>query len=251
MTAHALITGGQQGIGLGIARELAAAGFMLTLAADVAEDAPAVCEALASLPRGTRYIPHDVSHIDDLSAFLDRVEEAGPVTTLISNAGVSALSRGDLLDMRAESFDRCMAINLRGAFFLAQGVARRMIDLPPDPYRSLIFVTSVSAQMASPDRVEYCISKAGASMMARNFALRLAPEGIGVFELWPGITESAMTAPNHERYTHLINDGLVPARRWGTPRDVGRAAVPLATGQMAFATGTVIPVDGGLAIPRL
>lgn len=248
MTRHALITGGQQGIGLGIARALSDAGFALTLAAEAAADAPAVQAALDSLPAGTRYLRHDLRDIAAIPALL---EQAGPITTLVSNAGVPALQRGDLLDMAPESLDRCLDINLRGAFFLAQAVARQMIAQTCDTYRSLIFITSVSAEMVSPDRAEYCMSKAAASVMARAFALRLAPHGIGVFELRPGIIDTPMTAGVRDRYDARIAGGLVPAGRWGQPEDIGQIALPLALGQMQFATGSVIAADGGLSIPRL
>lgn len=251
MTPRALITGGQQGIGLGIARALAGAGFHLTLAAEQPENSGAVREGLAQLPDGTRYIRHDLADIAAIPALLERVEAEGPLTTLISNAGVPAMQRGDLLEMTPESFDRCHAINLRGSFFLAQAVARRMVARHSPQYRSLIFVTSVSAEMVSPDRAEYCISKAGASMMARSFALRLAPLNIGVFELRPGIIATPMTAGVQGRYDARIAEGLVPANRWGQPADIGAAVLPLVTGQMAFATGAAIPLDGGLSIPRL
>ncbi|NTT86535.1 3-ketoacyl-ACP reductase [Tabrizicola fusiformis] len=251
MTLRALITGGQQGIGLGIARALADAGFHLTLAAEQPETASVAREGLAQLPEGTRYIRHDLADIAAIPALLEEVEAEGPLTTLISNAGVPATQRGDLLEMTPESFDRCHDINLRGTFFLAQAVARRMVARQSPHYRSLIFVTSVSAEMASPDRAEYCISKAGAAMMARNFALRLAPLNIGVFELRPGIIATPMTAGVRDRYDTRIAEGLVPANRWGQPADVGAAVLPLVTGQMAFATGAAIPLDGGLSIPRL
>ena len=126
-----------------------------------------------------------------------------------------------------------------------------MVAQPSEDYRSIVFVTSVSAAMASIERAEYCISKAGAAMMAELFAVRLAPHGIGVFELRPGIIETGMTAGVKDTYTTRIEDGLVPAGRWGQPADIGNAVVPLVTGQMAFATGAVIPVDGGLSIARL
>lgn len=251
MTPRALITGGQQGIGLGIARALAGAGFQLVLAAEQPETAHAVREGLAQLPEGTRYIRHDLADTAAIPALLEQVEAEGPLTTLISNAGVPAMQRGDLLEMTAESFDRCHAINLRGGFFLAQAVARRMVARHSPHYRSLIFVTSVSAEMVSPDRAEYCISKAGAAMMARSFALRLAPLNIGVFELRPGIIATPMTAGVQTRYDARIAEGLVPANRWGQPADIGAAVLPLVTGQMAFATGAAIPLDGGLSIPRL
>ena len=156
-----------------------------------------------------------------------------------------------MLDLAPDSFDFVLAVNLRGAFFLAQEVARRMLAAPSDVYRSMIFVTSVSAEMASVERAEYCISKAGASMMARLFATRLALDGIGVFELRPGIITTGMTAAVRDTYTARIEGGLVPAGRWGAPIDIGSVAVALATGQAAFATGAIIPVDGGLSIPRL
>ena len=160
------------------------------------------------------------------------------------------MHRGDLLDMSPESFDRCLNVNLRGSVFLAQEVARRMLDMPEDPYRSITFITSVSADMVSPDRAEYCMSKAAAVMAAQAFAARLAPENIGVFDIRPGIIETPMTAPVAERYDATI-PAIVPAARWGKPADIGSVIVPLARGDFAFATGAKIPVDGGLSIHRL
>jgi NAD(P)-dependent dehydrogenase (short-subunit alcohol dehydrogenase family) len=144
-----------------------------------------------------------------------------------------------------------MGINLRGTFFLAQAVARAMLDVASQDYRSLIFVTSVSAQMASVERAEYCLSKSAAAMMAQLFALRLAATNIGVYDLRPGIIATPMTAAVTDKYSARIAEGLVPAARWGQPGDIGQIVVPLATGQMQFATGAVIPVDGGLSIQRL
>ncbi|WP_416915019.1 MAG: 3-ketoacyl-ACP reductase [Roseicyclus sp.] len=244
---RALITGGQQGIGLGIAQALHGAGWQVALAAELSPEAAVVQSALAGMP-GATYHRHDLTDLSAIPALLDAV---GPVTTLISNAGVPAMQRGDLLDTQPDSFDRCIDVNLRGAFFLAQECARRMRDLPTDPYRSICFITSVSATMVSPDRAEYCISKAGAAMMAQAFAARLAPENIGVFDIRPGIIETPMTAPVRDRYDSRIADGLVPARRWGNPADIAQVILPLARGDFAFATGAVIPVDGGLSIHRL
>jgi NAD(P)-dependent dehydrogenase (short-subunit alcohol dehydrogenase family) len=252
MTGHALVTGGQQGIGLGIAEALAAAGRRVTLAAELPEDAPAVRDALARLGPAARYRRHDLRDLDAVPALLDDAEAAfGPITTLVSNAGVPARARGDLLDVAPESFDFVLSVNLRGGFFLAQAVARRMLAAPSDAYRCLIFVTSVSAALASPERGEYCVSKAGAAMTAQLFALRLAAHGIGVFELRPGVVATAMTAGVREAYDARIASGLVPAGRWGEPADVASAVLPLVEGRLAFATGAVIPVDGGLSIPRL
>ena len=242
----ALITGGQQGIGLGIAQALSAAGFAVVMAAEVEESAPAVKAALQALPKA-RYLQHDLLG-GDPAALLDAV---GDVTCFVSNAGVPARQRGDMLALTAESFDHVMGINLRGAFFLAQEVARRMLAAPSAHYRSMLFITSVSAQMISVERAEYCLSKSAAATMAQLFAVRMAPHGVGVFDLRPGIIDTAMTAAVHDKYSARIADGLVPAQRWGLPSDIGSVAVPLALGQMAFANGAVLPVDGGLSISRL
>lgn len=252
MTRIALITGGQQGIGLGIAEALANAGFRVVLASRSEPNSPAVQEALERLGSQASYARHDLSQIEAVPALLDAIEaEVGPITTLVQNAGVPARARGDMLDVTPGNFDFVLDVNLRGAFFLAQDMARRMIARSSDAYRSITFVTSVSATMVSIERAEYCISKAGAAMMAELFAVRLAPHGIGVFELRPGIIETGMTAGVKDRYTARIESGLVPAARWGQPSDIGEVIVPLAEGRFAFATGAAIPVDGGLSIPRL
>ncbi len=244
---RALITGGQQGIGFGIAQALHGAGFQVVMTAEAPESAEVVQAALAAL-LGARYVQHDLRGIGGIAALLDA---AGPVSCFVSNAGVPARVRGDMLEISAEGFDFVMGINLRGAFFLAQEVARRMLVAASEDYRSMLFVTSVSAAMVSVERAEYCLSKSAAAMMAQLFAVRLAPHGIGVFDLRPGIIQTAMTAGVTDKYTGLIAAGLIPAARWGVPADVGSVAVPLALGQMAFATGAVIAVDGGLSIRRL
>jgi len=248
----ALITGGQQGIGLGIARALAGAGFRIAIASLPEPDHPSVTAALAGLPAGTRYHPFDLARAGDAAAMVARVTaDAGPIAAFVQNAGIPARMRGDMLDVTPDNFDAVMAVNLRGAFFVAQAVARHMLEAPAPHYRSIAFVTSVSARMASPERADYCIAKAGAAMAAQALALRLAPHGIGVFELRPGIIATEMTAAVRDRYTDRIAGGLVPAGRWGEPADIGQVMVPLATGRFAFATGAVIPVDGGLSIERL
>ncbi|MEM1078646.1 MAG: 3-ketoacyl-ACP reductase [Pseudomonadota bacterium] len=252
MSGVVLITGGQQGIGLAIATELAAAGYRIAIASLPAPDSAPVNTALAALGSDARYYQHDIRDISAVPALLARIEaDLGPVTTLVNNAGMGAPARGDMLAMAPESFDQVMEVNLRGAFFLTQEVARRMCVQPCQAYRAIIFVTSVSAAMASVERAEYCVSKAGASMMSTLYALRLAPEGIGVFELRPGIIATEMTAGTRDSYTPRIENGLVPAKRWGEPQDIGQVVLPLVSGQMPFATGAVIPVDGGLSIARL
>lgn len=252
MKPVALITGGQQGIGLGIAEALAGAGFAIALAAERAPGDDAVTTALERLGPDACYVRHDVADVGHVAAMLDAVEDRlGPVDCLVSNAGVPAKVRGDMFDVTPANFDVVIDVNLRGAFFLAQETGKRMAAREADTYRSIVFVTSVSAEAVSIERAEYCISKAGASMMAKLFATRLAPLGIGVFELRPGIIETGMTAGVKDAYTARIEGGLVPAGRWGHPADIGSIVVPLATGQMAFANGAVIPVDGGLSIARL
>ena len=253
MTAPlALITGGQQGIGLGIAHALAAEGFALALVSLPARQDPTVQAALAGLGPKARYFQHDLADLAAIPALLDSITaEMGPTTALIQNAGVASPLRGDMLDITPENFNHVTSINLRGAFFFAQAVAKRMLTCDSPQYRSITFITSVSARMASVERADYCISKAGAAMAAQAFALRLAPHGIGVFQVQPGIIDTPMTAGVKDSHTARIQSGLVPAARWGLPEDVGRAVVPLVTGQLAFSTGAVIPVDGGLSIERL
>ena len=252
MRPIALVTGGQQGIGLGIARSLKTAGFRIAIASRSGPEKPAVQAALTELGEGAAYFQHDVSNIDNVPALLDQIEaEMGPVTTLVNNAGVGAPVRGDMLDLLPENYDFVMGVNLRGAFFLAQEVAKRMLAQEGDAYRSIIFVTSVSGSMVSIERAEYCMSKSGAAMMSELFAVRLASHGIGVFEIRTGIIETEMTSGVKDKYTARIEGGLVPAARWGMPADIGKVVVPMATGQMAFANGAAIPVDGGLSIARL
>lgn len=252
MTGVALITGGQQGIGLGIAQALRKEGFHIALASLLPADNAVVRDALATLGPDAAYFRHDVEDIDCVPGLMDAVEARfGSLTTFVSNAGVSAKIRGDMLAILPENFDHVMNVNLRGAFFLAQEAARRLLASSASDYRSMIFVTSVSAAMASVERAEYCVSKAAASMMAGLFAVRLAPHGIGVFEVQPGIIETGMTAGVKDKYDERIRQGLVPAGRWGKPSDIGDVIVPMATGRMAFANGAVVPVDGGLSIGRL
>ena len=248
MSRTALITGGQQGIGLAIAQALADVGFAVVIAAELPADNATVQAALAQLGQQARYHQHDLAQVEAIPSLLEQI---GPVTTLVSNAGVPARIRGDMLDLRPENFDWVMDINLRGAFFLAQAVVRQMLTTQTADYRSIIFVTSVSATMVSTERAEYCLSKSAAAMMAQLFAVRLAGEGIGVFDIRPGIIQTPMTAAVQDKYTARIEGGLVPAARWGHPADIAQVVVPLAQGCMAFANGAVIPVDGGLSIPRL
>ena len=252
MSNLALITGGQKGIGLGISRALIGAGWKVAIASSSAEDDDAVQAALGELGENAAYYQHNLRDIAAIETLLGKIaERQGVVTALINNAGVPARQRGDMLNILPENYDFTVDINLRGAFFLAQAVSKQMLASGQDAYRSIVFVTSVSAEMVSIERAEYCISKAGAGMMAQLFAARLAGEGVGVFEIRPGIIETGMTAGVHDKYTARIEGGLVPAKRWGLPEDIAEVVLPMVSGQMKFANGAVVPVDGGLSISRL
>ena len=252
MKPLALITGGHTGIGFGIAQELVKANFAIALISETPVKDESVQFALNKIGSFARYYEHDLRDISNIPNLLDQIEaNQGSIHSLISNAGVSALVRGDMLQMNEASYDFVMDINLKGTFFLAQETARRIISQKVKYYRSMIFITSVSATMVSKERAEYCISKAGASMMVKLFCARLSHEGIGVFELRPGIIETPMTSGVKDQYNKKINEGLVPVGRWGQPSDIGSVVLPLVQGKMAYATGAVIPIDGGLSLNRL
>jgi 3-oxoacyl-[acyl-carrier protein] reductase len=247
----ALVTGGRRGIGLAVAEGLAADGLDVAITGT----SPQADEALARLAaHGGRscYVAGNVDEVPDHGRVLDAVEASlGPVDVFVSNAGIAPPRRLDLLDTTAENFDAVLGVNLRGAFFLGQAVARRMIAARADVPRSLVFVTSCSAELVSLNRVEYCISKAGLAMAVKGFAARLAPENIAVFEVRPGIIRTDMTAGVTGKYDALIEAGLVPARRWGEGPDVAAVVRAVVRGDMAFATGSVINADGALTVSRL
>jgi NAD(P)-dependent dehydrogenase (short-subunit alcohol dehydrogenase family) len=252
MKPLALITGGHTGIGFGIAQELVKANFAIALISETPVKDQSVQFALNKIGSFARYYQHDLRDISNIPNLLDQIEaNQGSIHSLISNAGVSALVRGDMLQMNEASYDFVMDINLKGTFFLAQETARRIVSQKVKYYRSMIFITSVSATMVSKERAEYCISKAGASMMVKLFCARLSHEGIGVFDLRPGIIETPMTSGVKDQYNKKINEGLVPVGRWGQPSDIGSVVLPLVQGKMAYATGAVIPIDGGLSLNRL
>jgi NAD(P)-dependent dehydrogenase (short-subunit alcohol dehydrogenase family) len=246
----AIVTGGSRGIGAGIAVELARCGFDVALTALETGD-----ETVASIQReGARAISleSDLARVDDHVRVIDAVVNwGGSIACLVNNAGIGSPSRGDLLAVQPAAYDTVLDTNLRGTFFFTQAVARHMSTSTADAPRSIVTVSSVSAEMASIERGEYCLSKAGLGMLTKLFALRLAPLGIGVFEVRPGVIRTAMTEGVSDKYDRLIADGLVPMRRWGVPDDVANAVASLATGRLAFATGSVINVDGALSIPRL
>jgi NAD(P)-dependent dehydrogenase (short-subunit alcohol dehydrogenase family) len=251
----ALVTGGTRGIGLGVARALAAEGFDLALCGRRNEgEVAAVLEELRAKGGDVRYFRADVASRDDRDRLVAGLRAAfDGLHLLVNNAGVAPAARADLLEAGEESFDRLIAVNLKGPYFLTQAVARWMTEQKQKPgYQgAIVFVTSVSAEAASPNRGEYCVSKAGLAMTARLFAVRLAGDGIPVYEVRPGIVRTDMTAGVAEAYDKRIGEGLLPQGRWGEPEDVGRVVAALARGDAAYSTGAVIPVDGGFSIPRL
>jgi 3-oxoacyl-[acyl-carrier protein] reductase len=252
----ALVTGGTRGIGLGIARALARERWDLALGGVRPEaDVKDVVEELRREGSAVHYVRGDLARAGDRARLIAGVQERfGVVNTLVNNAGRAPRVRADLLEATEESFDEVLRANLQGPYFLTQAIGRDQVErrrTDPSFEASLIFVTSVSAEMASPNRGEYCVSKAGLSMAARLFAARLAEHGIPVYEVRPGIIATDMTAAVRDTYDRRIAEGLVPDRRWGRPDDVGRVVAALVRGDLPYATGTVVHVDGGLSIPRL
>lgn len=252
----ALVTGSTRGIGLAIALALAREGFDVALNGRSPE-----AKAREALKRcraegvEASYFQADVSNPEARQMLVEGVRKRfGRLDILVNNAGVAPTERRDLLEASEESFDRVLAVNLKGPYFLTQLVARWMIEQKkefPEREMAVINISSVSAYAASPDRGEYCVSKAGLSMMTKLYAVRLAPFGINVYEVRPGIIETDMTAPVREKYDRLIQKGLVPIKRWGKPEDVAQAVVALVKGLLKFSTGEVINVDGGFHIARL
>ncbi len=255
MRKVALVTGGTRGIGLGVARSLAAEGFDLALGG-VREESQVtgVLEELRAKGGEVRYFRADIASRDARERLVAGVRSAfARLHLLVNNAGVAPAVRADLLESGEGSFDRLLGINLKGPYFLTQAVACWMLEQKQHAgyAGAIVFVTSMSAEAASPNRGEYCVSKAGLAMTARLFAVRLAASGIPVYEVRPGIIHTDMTAAVAEKYDHLIGEGLIPQGRWGEPEDVGRVVAALARGDLAYSTGAVIMVDGGLTIPRL
>jgi NAD(P)-dependent dehydrogenase (short-subunit alcohol dehydrogenase family) len=264
----ALVTGGTRGIGLGCATALAREGWDLAVCgvraeADVAESLGALRIA-AGAGGAVLYVQADIGADDAPGTLLDAVRQRfGRLDLLVNNAGVAPKERKDLLEASTESFDRLIRTNLRGPYFLTQAAARWMIEqgkaegaggtTPPatGAARCIIFITSVSATVASINRGEYCISKAGLSMASMLWSTRLADEGIPVYEVRPGIIKTDMTAGVTAKYDALFAQGVALQKRWGTPGDVGRAVAMLARGDLPYSTGQVILVDGGMTVQKL
>jgi NAD(P)-dependent dehydrogenase (short-subunit alcohol dehydrogenase family) len=247
----ALVTGGTRGIGLGCAEALAREGWNLAVCGMRAEaQAREALDALRGLGAEAHYLKADIGDEDTPRLLTEGVRTRfGRLDLLVNNAGVAPRERKDILEATPESYDRVLRTNLRGPYFLTQAAARLMIE--GGTAGCIIFVTSISAAVASTNRGEYCISKAGLSMASQLWAARLAEEGICVFEVRPGVIRTDMTAGVTEKYDRLIGQGLTLQKRWGTPADVGRAVAMLARGDLPYSTGQVILVDGGLTVQRL
>lgn len=250
----ALVTGARRGIGLAIAKALASAGFDLAIT-DREQDEAALnaATALEGLGAKVLFVVSDLAEIAGHAATVDRiVAHFGRLDCLVNNAGIASKVRGDFLELEPDNFDAILSVNLRGTVFFTQAVLRAMLAMAPEAGpRSIINITSISAEMSSPERLDYCISKAGLASLTQGLALRLAGTGIDVFEIRPGIIRSDMTAKVAEKYDRLIGEGLVPVKRWGEPEDIGRIAAALAGGAFGFATGSIIKADGALSVARL
>jgi 3-oxoacyl-[acyl-carrier protein] reductase len=252
----ALVTGGTRGIGLGISRQLASDGFDLAMNGRREErEVEATIAKIKQLGADVLYCQADVADAVGREEMIAQIRARfGRLDVLVNNAGVAPDVRADLLDATEESFDRLIGINLRGPYFLTQLIARWMVQQrqAKENFTGIIVnVSSVSATVASVNRGDYCISKAGVAMATQLWAARLAEFGVQVYEVRPGVIRTDMTSGVTEKYDKLIAQGLCVEPRWGTPEDVGRTVGVLARGELAYATGNVIMVDGGLTLPRL
>jgi NAD(P)-dependent dehydrogenase (short-subunit alcohol dehydrogenase family) len=256
MPPVALVTGGSRGIGLAITHRLLADGYTVHVLGT--RESPPALEAELAKNENLGYTSGDVADTAVHRRFVDAtLARWGRIDLLVNNAGVAPSVRMDLLEMTPESYDRVLGINLRGPLFLTQLVARSMIQLrsgPPGahPTGVVINIGSTSATVVSVSRGEYCISKSGMAMMTQLYAVRLAAEGIPVYEVRPGIIATDMTGGVKEKYDRFIHDeGGVPTPRWGRPEDVADAVSMLAGSSLTYSTGSTVFVDGGLNIPVL
>jgi NAD(P)-dependent dehydrogenase (short-subunit alcohol dehydrogenase family) len=248
----ALVTGASRGIGRGIALALAGAGFDVVV--NYVGNATAAAEVAAEVEqKGARaaVVQADLALSADRERLVSEAYEAfGDIELLVNNAGVAPSVRADILEATEESFDRLVGINLKGPYFLTQLIANRMIAA--GTRGRIVTISSMSAYTASVNRGDYCITKSGLSMLTKLYAARLAEHGINVYEVRPGIIATDMTGAVKEKYDHLIHEaGITPIRRWGTPDDVGRAVLAIATDLLPFSTGQVIDVDGGFHLRTL
>ena len=253
----ALVTGSSRGIGRGIATALAERGWHLVInySRDQAA-AKATQLEVEALGTSAHVVQADLADLSDLDRLVSAALKGyGRIDLLVNNAGIGPRKRVDMLKVSEESYDEVMTVNLKGPFFLTQRVANEMIaqvERGEIENPKIVNISSISAYTSSPERAEYCISKAGMSMMTALWADRLAEYGINVYEIRPGITQTDLTAVVKDKYDRLIYEqGLTPIRRWGQPEDVGKAVVAIADDLLPFSTGEIINVDGGFHLSRL
>jgi len=248
----ALVTGGSRGIGRGICLELGRCDYAVAINYAGNEEAARETQRLLGQENDNFICQGDVGSTADRDRLVDEVlARWGRIDLLVNNAGIASVGRRDLLEATEESWDRVLAVNLKGPYFLCQRVAREMIRLMPrlaNP--AIVNISSLSAYAASTNRGDYCVSKAGLSMVTQLYALRLAEHGIRVYEVRPGVIDTDMTAAVRDQYTALFAAGLAPIRRWGTPEDVGKAVAALATGAVPYSTGEVLHIDGGFHVRK-
>jgi len=264
MNQVALVTGASRGIGRGIALELARLGFNLVInyAANATAAKRTAAECLVKAKAARKKIRAEICQAD-ISKSSDRKKlieftrkKFGRLDLLVNNAGVAPDVRADVLDASEESFNRLIAINVKGPYFLTQLAAKWMIEQVQSSKSKaqspkIVTVSSISAYTASTNRGDYCVSKAALSMLTPLFASRLAEHGINVYEIRPGIVATDMTGPVKKKYDWLIGEGLTPIKRWGMPEDAGKAVAAIAQDLLPFSTGEVINVDGGFHLRRL
>ena len=239
---NAVITGSSRGIGLGIAKELLKKDFTVILSAR--KESTEIQKIMSEYKDKVFFVPCDISVMQDVENLVSEVEEKfGKIDLLVNNAGVAPKERKDILELSPEEFDYVLDINLKGTFFVTQ----KFVPLLNNKSR-IVNISSMSAYTASLNRGEYCISKAGISMITKLYAARLAEYGISVFEVRPGIIETDMTSKAKEKYEKMIAEGLTPIKRMGQPEDIGKCVVSIAEGNFDFCTGTVIDCDGGFNV---
>lgn len=254
----ALVTGARRGIGLGIAKALLGAGYRVILCGVTSGEGAtsAIAPELNALG-DWRYVACDVSDEQQRKSLFKMIDEQyGRLDVLVNNAGVAPSVRMDVLSTTTESYQRLMRINTEGTFFMCQLAANLMLDMQgrdlADYCPRIVNISSISAYTSSTGRGEYCVSKAGISMVTQLFADRLAGDGIPVFEVRPGIIMTDMTAGVKDKYDRMIKDeGVTPIRRFGTPGDVADQVLAACSGLLDFGTGTVLNADGGFSIRRL
>lgn len=255
MEKTAIVTGASRGIGYAIAKRLGLDGYQVVLMATKEQEKYAkALEELSDLGISWHYVQGSIAHAQDRERLLEEcLKRFGRVDVLVNNAGVAPTERRDILEMSEESFDRVMSVNTKGTLFLTQLVAKQMLkqEWAGKKRGTIINIGSCSARVSSVNRGEYCISKAGVGMITQLFADRLAPEGILVHEIRPGVIATDMTGCVKEKYDAMIENGVFPLRRWGTPEDVADAVSVFCSDRILYTTGSCLDVDGGFHIRRL